>query len=91
MPEYLKNSDPDYIRTLYDNILYRDIISRYSIRRQRLVRELVGMLASSIALPFTYNSLKKTLGLKNAITVKEYISYLSGAYLFFDSPGLTIP
>lgn len=84
MPEYLKNSDPDYIRTLYDNILYRDIIARYSIRRQRLVRELVGMLASSIALPFTYNSLKKTLGLKNAITVKEYISYLSGAYLFFE-------
>jgi predicted AAA+ superfamily ATPase len=42
------------------------------------------MLASSIALPFTYNSLKKTLGLKNAITVKEYISYLSGAYLFFE-------
>ncbi len=84
MPEYLKNSDPDYIRTLYDNILYRDIIARYSIRRQRLVRELVGILASSIALPFTYNSLKKTLGLKNAITVKEYISYLSGAYLFFE-------
>lgn len=84
MPEYLKNSDPDYIRTLYDNILYRDIIARYSIRRQRLVRELVGMLASSIALPFTYNSLKKTLGLKNAITVKEYVSYLSGAYLFFE-------
>ncbi|WP_292424962.1 ATP-binding protein [Methanoregula sp.] len=84
MPEYLKNSDPDYIRTLYDNILYRDIIARYSIRRQRLVRELVSMLASSISLPFTYNSLKKTLGLKNAITVKEYISYLSGAYLFFE-------
>jgi hypothetical protein len=84
MPEYLINNDSDYIKTLYDNILYRDIIARYSIRRQRLVRELVGILASTITLPFTYNSLKKSLGLMNAITVKEYISYLSGAYLFFE-------
>lgn len=86
MPEYLRDLDSDYIRTLYDNILYRDIIARYSIRRQRLIRELVGLLSSAIALPFTYNSLKKSLGLKNAITVKEYIGYLSGAYLFFELP-----
>lgn len=84
MPEYLRNQDSEYIKTLYDNIIYRDIIARYSIRRQRLVRELVGILASSISLPFTYNSLKNSLGLKNAITVKEYITYLSGAYLFFE-------
>jgi len=84
LPEYLKNQDRDYIKTLYDNIIYRDIIARYSIRRQRLVRELVGMLASAVTLPFTYNALKKSLGLKNAITVKEYISYLAGAYLFFE-------
>jgi len=84
MPEYLRNHDSDYLRTLYDNILYRDIIARYSIRRQRLVRELAGLLSSSITLPFTYNALKKSLGLMNAITVKEYISYLGGAYLFFE-------
>ena len=86
MPEYLRNCDSDYIKTLYDNILYRDIIARHSIRRQRLVRELVAILASTVTLPFTYNSLKKSLGLMNAITVKEYISYLSGAYLFFEIP-----
>ncbi len=84
MPEYLKNNDPDYLRTLYDNIIFKDIIARYAIRRQRLVRELVGILASTVTLPFTYNSLKKTLGLTNAITVKEYISYLESAYLFFE-------
>jgi hypothetical protein len=57
------------------------------VRRQRLVRELVGILASTVTLPFTYNSLKKTLGLKNAITVKEYILYLERAYLFFELLG----
>ncbi len=83
-PEYLKNKDKDYIRTLYENILYRDIIARYSIKKQRVVKELVSILVTNISSQFTYNSIKKALGLSNAITVKEYISYLSNSYLFFE-------
>ncbi|HLD10730.1 MAG TPA: DUF4143 domain-containing protein [Candidatus Nanoarchaeia archaeon] len=63
---------------------YKDIITRYSIRRQKIIKELINILGTNIALPFTYNSLKKTLKLGNAITVKEYISYLSNSYLFFE-------
>ena len=40
-PEYLKNKDKDYIRTIFENILYRDIIARYSIKRQLNARELL--------------------------------------------------
>ena len=83
-PEYLKNKDKDYIRTIFENILYRDIIARYSIKKQRVLKELVNMLATNISSLFTYNSLKKSLGLANSITVKEYISYLSNSYLFFE-------
>lgn len=83
-PEYLKNGDIDYIRTIYENILYRDIIARYSIKRQRILKELVGILASSISSKITYNSLKETLGLSNAVTVKEYMSYLANSYLIFE-------
>ena len=83
-PEYLKNKDKDYIRTLYENILYRDIIARYSIKKQRVVKELVSILVTNISSQFTYNSIKKALGLSNAITVKEYVSYLGNSYLFFE-------
>lgn len=83
-PEYLKNKDGDYIRTIFENILYKDIIARYSIKKQRVMRELVNILATNISSLFTYNSLKKSLGLSNSITVKEYISYLSNSYLFFE-------
>ena len=83
-PEYLKNKDKDYIRTIFDNILYRDIIARYSIKRQKIIKELVNMLATNVSSLFTYNSLKKSLGLANSITVKEYISYLNNSYLFFE-------
>jgi len=84
LPEYLKNEDREYVKTLYDNILYRDIISRYSIKKQKVIKELVNILMTNISCPFTYNSLKNDLGLANAITVKEYISYLSNSYMFFE-------
>lgn len=83
-PEYLKTKDKDYIRTIFDNILYRDIIARYSIKRQKIIKELVNILATNVSSLFTYNSLKKSLGLANSITVKEYISYLNNSYLFFE-------
>lgn len=84
LPEYLKNNDKEYVRTVYENILYKDIITRYSIKREKIIKELVNILATNAASQFTYNSLKKTLGLSNAITVKEYISYLGNSYLFFE-------
>ncbi len=84
LPEYLKNKDEEYVRTVYENILYKDIIARYSIRRQKVIKELINILGTNISSQFTYNSLKKELELGNAITVKEYISYLSNSYLFFE-------
>ncbi len=84
LPEYLKNQDKDYIRTIYENILYKDIITRYSLKSEKIIKELVNILATNATARFTYNSLKNTLGLSNAITVKEYISYLNNSYLFFE-------
>ncbi|MFA5797676.1 MAG: ATP-binding protein [Candidatus Woesearchaeota archaeon] len=84
LPEYLKNKDKDYVRTVFENILYKDIITRYSIKREKILKELVNILATNATSPITYNSLKKTLHLSNAITVKEYISYLHNSYLFFE-------
>ena len=84
LPEYIKNKDKDYVRIVFENILYKDIITRYSIKREKIIKELVNILATNATSQITYNSLKKTLNLSNAITVKEYISYLNNSYLFFE-------
>lgn len=84
IPEYLKNRDPEYIKTLYEDIIYRDIISRYLIKKQKTLRELVNKLSSNISSTFTYNSLKDNLKMSNAISVKEYIHYLNNSYFFFE-------
>ncbi len=83
LPGFLQLKDHDYVKTLLQNILYRDIITRYKIKKEKTIIDLVILLTSNISTLFSFNSLKKTLGLANAITVKEYISYLSNSYLFF--------
>jgi len=85
-PEYLKTNDVEYIKDLFENILYKDVIARYSIKKQRVIKELISILATDISSTFTYNSIKKSLHLGNSITVKEYISYLANSYFFFELP-----
>ncbi len=84
LPEYLLYNDQEYVRTLLDNILYRDIIVRYGIRRHREFRELVHLLVSNLSLPVTFSSLQRSIGLSNSETVKEYMGYLSNAYVFYE-------
>jgi len=82
-PEYLRSGNPDYLEILFENILYRDVIARFNIRNGRLLMEMTHFLISNIAKETSYNSLKNTFSLANAITVKEYISYLEDCYLLF--------
>ena len=83
-PEYLKTRDKEYIKNIFDNILYKDVIARYSIKKQRVIKELISILVTNVSSTFTYNSIKKDIDLSNSITVKEYISYLTNSYLFFE-------
>lgn len=85
-PEYLKTNDKGYIKDIFENILYKDVIARYSIKKQKIIKELINILATNISSTFTYNSIKKILHLGNSITVKEYIFYLSNSYFFFELP-----
>jgi predicted AAA+ superfamily ATPase len=85
-PEYLKTKDKEYIKDVFENILYKDVISRYAIKKQKVMKELISILATNISSTFTYNSIKTTLHLGNSITVKEYISYLANSYFFFELP-----
>lgn len=84
LPEYLIFEDDEYVKTLFDNIIYRDIVARYGIKKTHQLQELIHLLISNLSLPITYNSLKNTLKLSNADTVREYIGYLSNSWLFFE-------
>lgn len=84
LPEYLKYKDADYVKTLYENIIYRDIVARYGIKKISELQSLARMLTNNLSLPITYNALKNALQLSNSETVKEYLGYLSNSWLFFE-------
>ncbi len=83
LPEYLKTKNKDYIRTLYESILYRDVLVRYNISNEKGMKELMLFVLSNVSKQISYNSLKNVLRLKNSTTVKDYFSYLESCYLIF--------
>jgi len=83
IPEYVKILNQDYLHSLYESIIYRDIIVKYKLTGDRVIKSLVFYLASNCSKAITYNSLKKYLGLGSATTVADYCSYLESSYLCF--------
>lgn len=83
-PEFLKTGDPEYLKRIYDDILYRDIISRAGIREVRGFRQLARYLFTNTANPATYNALKNTLGFRSVSSVRDFIGLLEEAYLLFE-------
>lgn len=83
IPEYFKFRKPEYLRDLYEGILYRDIVTRHNIASEKPLRELVYLLASNIGKEFSYTKLAETVGLSSPHTASNYCSYLEECYLCF--------
>jgi uncharacterized protein len=83
-PDYLKSGDPEYLKRIYDDILYRDIVSRFGIREVKGFRQLAHYLVTNTANPATYNALKNTLGFKSVVSVRDYVGFLEQAYLIIE-------
>ena len=85
IPEYLKYDNELILKTLYDNILYKDIFARYSLNDEKTLKELSFYLFSNYGSEISYNKLRIMLGV-SINTVKNYIGYLENSYLVFSVP-----
>ena len=85
IPEPLKYPELALARTLYDDVLYRDIATRYGIEEVRALKELAFFLMSNPAAAVSFNKLKEQLRLGSVNTVKNYIEYLENSWLIFTS------
>lgn len=83
LPEYLITKNTDYLKILYDNILYRDIMARYNLTKEKTLKELVYLVASNISKKISFNSIKKSLQMGSQTTIKEYFSYFENSFLIF--------
>ena len=83
IPDALKYPKLDIHKTLYNDVLYRDIAARYGIDNVKSLQELAFYLVSNPAAEISYNKLKTNLKLGSVNTVKKYIGYLENSWLFF--------
>jgi len=67
----------------FNDMLKKDLINRYKIRKSRRLLELAKYYLSNIACPITYNSIEKSLGI-SADTAEKFSTYLEeGNIVFF--------
>ena len=80
-PEVYKFGE-NIVRNIYSDIIEKDIIRRFEIRKQNELRNMARYLITNSSKEISYNKLKDIFHL-NITTVKEYIDYLSMPYLLF--------
>ena len=83
IPEYLHYQQKDYLHFLYESVIYRDILARYKIVNERVIKELGYFLASNLGKEVTYNALRKLLGVASPSTISDYCTYFENSFLCF--------
>ena len=81
-PEYVIEQDPQHLLDIANSIIQKDIVSYYSIKDEKTIKELFNLLCVRIGKPTSYNKLAKILKIKPE-TVKNYVSYFEKTFMFF--------
>jgi predicted AAA+ superfamily ATPase len=79
-PEILKN----YLSSLFDSILLKDILKRFRIRQTQQLYDLSNYLLSNYTNPYSSNQLKTDLNFSSVTTVQKFLGYLQEPYLFIN-------
>jgi len=82
-PYPLEINDKRTLQEYFNNILYKDIISKNKIKQVQEIKDIVLFLANNIGQTISYGNLCDFSGIKSKSTIKKYINYLKEAYLVF--------
>lgn len=88
IPAYIRNKDPEYLHSLFESILYRDIITRYKVGNPAAIKKLLYFLASNCGKEVT---LSKLLGMinnngiiiKSNTTISDYCTYIENSFMCY--------
>ncbi len=83
IPDALKYPELPVLRTLYNDVLYRDIATRHHIEGVDALRKLAFYFASHPASLVTYNKLKGQFQLGSVNTISSYIGFMENSWLLF--------
>ena len=89
-PEVVKSQDTSLLQEYFRDIIFRDVVARYSVRNIREIRELALFLASNLSCISSYKKLRDVISVNSMTTVKNYIGYFEDVYLFLPPASLII-
>ncbi len=82
-PEVAITKDKQELIEIYQDVLIKDILVRFRIKDSKEFRELSLFLISNISKRVSFNNIKNLLKFSNTSKVKNYMDFLTQAYLFF--------
>ncbi|MBN1445742.1 MAG: ATP-binding protein [Candidatus Omnitrophica bacterium] len=82
-PLIKKIDHKEYLSTLFNSIIYKDIVRRFNIRLIPTIENLAAYLVSNTAREFSYNTLSRIIKCKSVHTVEKYLNYLEESFIFF--------
>lgn len=80
-PLVLINDDIMLSKQYFEDVLNRDIIKRYNIKKIKEFNDLVLYLFSNISKTYSYSALKQISGIKSLSMINNYIEYLRRSFL----------
>jgi len=85
-PEVVLNPNigKNYLATLFDSVLLKDIVRRFQIRQTQQLYDLANYLLTNYTNPYSFNQLKIDLNFSSVVTVQKFVGYLSEPYLFLN-------
>ena len=73
----------EYLSTLFNAIVYKDIVKRYKIRHAKEIEDLAYYLISNAANEYSFHSLIKISKIKSSHTTRKYLHYLEESFILF--------
>lgn len=76
----------NYLHTLFDSILYKDIVRRHKVRNVTDLNNVASYLLSNFCNQLSYNDVTDALSLSSVSTAKKFMDYLHEPFLFYYLP-----
>ena len=81
-PEYLKTGDTRQLATLFQDIIYRDIIVRHNIKEAASLHRMATFLLQNVGNKFSATKIKQAISVNASSTILNWCNCLENSYLF---------
>ncbi len=80
MPEYVLTGDPQTLTDVIEDVIYKDICSRYDVQDPKLLKELYFLLMVRVGKRLSFSKMGRLIDV-SVDTARRYVGYFEEAYL----------